>query len=56
MIEVAEKDELLKNGGFMYNFHREIYFNRKTKKIFSIEAIEDHDKKWLQRCGMCQVQ
>ena len=44
MIDLAKKNDLLKNGGFLYDFRHQIYFNRKARKIFNIQAIEDHDK------------
>jgi hypothetical protein len=46
----ANKRELLEHAGFVYNFDREVYFNRTARKIFSVEAIEDHDPTWLRSC------
>jgi hypothetical protein len=41
------KGELLKKNGYRYNFNRMAYINRTAKKVFSIEAIEDHPLEWL---------
>jgi hypothetical protein len=41
------KEELLKRAGYGYNFNRMAYINRRAKKIFSVEAIEDHSAEWL---------
>lgn len=43
-----EKDELLKRAGYRYNFYRMVYINRAAKKVFSVEAIEDHSAEWLR--------
>jgi len=42
-----QKLELLKLNSFRYQFDRELYFNREKKKIFSSDAIDDHDLEWL---------
>ncbi|MGZ5446472.1 MAG: hypothetical protein ACXW5U_31640 [Thermoanaerobaculia bacterium] len=42
-----EKDDLLKRYGYRYNFDRMVYINRVAKKVFSVEAIEDHPTEWL---------
>lgn len=42
-----DKDEVLKSAGYRYNFDRMVYINRATKKVFSVEAIEDHSVEWL---------
>jgi hypothetical protein len=44
------KIKILRDAGYVYNFDRMIYFNRKTKKIFSVEFIEDKSEKEIQRC------
>lgn len=44
------KQHLLDQAGFSYNFKREIYVNRKTKKIFSVDFVEDNDEKTLEEC------
>ncbi len=45
-----DKKDILKQAGFKFHFDKDIYVNRNKKKIFSLEAIEDHDEKWLQQC------
>jgi len=50
MLRMTDKEQILNNAGYKYIFDHEIYFNKKTKKIFSLEAIEDHDEKWLDQC------
>lgn len=42
------KEDYLINHGFRYDFNREIFYNKKSKKVFSIEAVKDHDKQWLE--------
>jgi len=44
------KQHLLDIAGFSYNFDREIYVNRETRKVFSVEFVEDHDAKTLEEC------
>jgi len=41
------KETLLRQAGFRYNFDRLSYINRATKKIFSVDAVEDHSEDWL---------
>ena len=33
------KSKILRDAGYVYSFDREVYFNRRTKKIFSLEFI-----------------
>jgi hypothetical protein len=40
----TEKTHLLDSAGYAYNFDRMMYINRKEKKAFSIEFIDDHPK------------
>ena len=47
MPDLKQKKELLEKANYRYHFSRDIYFNRDDKKIFSLEAIEDHDPSWL---------
>ena len=44
----SQKISLLKQASFRYNFDRMVYFNRECRKVFSLEAIEDHDESWLR--------
>ena len=50
MRAIDPKQRILDAAGFSYNFDREIYVNQKTKKIFSVDFIEDHDEKTLEEC------
>ena len=45
---IDPKQRIPDAAGFSYNFDREIYVNRKTKKIFSVDFIEDNDEKTLE--------
>lgn len=49
MANRGHKIDLLKEGRFRYHFDREVYYNPRLRKIFSLEAIEDHDERWLKR-------
>jgi hypothetical protein len=42
MRRFATKDQLLEEAGYRYYFERALYVNRRTKKAFSIEFVEDH--------------
>jgi hypothetical protein len=41
---VDEKQQILDSGGYRYHFDRQLYFNRKAKKAFSVEFIEDRSE------------
>jgi hypothetical protein len=43
MTTLATKQHLLDAGGYVYNIDREVYFNRRAKKIFSVDFLEDHE-------------
>jgi hypothetical protein len=43
------KQNILDDAGFAYSIDRMAYFNRKSKKVFSVEFIEDHDEDVLDR-------
>lgn len=47
---VASKSEILREAGYAYNFDRMVYFNPRTKKVFSVEFVEDHSEDQLQSC------
>lgn len=47
---VASKSQILREAGYAYNFDRMVYFNPRTKKIFSVEFVEDHSEDQLQSC------
>jgi hypothetical protein len=46
---VDSKWQILREAGYAYNFDREIYFNRQTKKVFSVEFVDDHSESVLQK-------
>ena len=48
MLHSKEKEKILREAQFHYHFERSLYFNRQQRKVFSIEAIEDHDVDWLR--------
>ena len=50
MKAIDAKQQILDEAAFTYNFDRQIYVNRRTKKIFSLEFVQDHDEKELERC------
>jgi len=41
------KKDMLREADYRYNFDRDIYFNRGTKKAFSLEFVDDRDEKEL---------
>jgi hypothetical protein len=43
------KQDLLRQAGYAYNFDRMVYFNRKAKKAFSVEFVEDRGEDELER-------
>jgi hypothetical protein len=47
---LTSKSQILRDAGYVYNFDRMVYFNRATKKVFSVEFVEDHDETRLQKC------
>jgi hypothetical protein len=49
MNELAEKARILDEAGYKYVLDRSIYFNRRTRKIFSVEFIEDTSADKLQQ-------
>jgi hypothetical protein len=40
--ELEAKQHILEDAGYRYNFDRRLYVNRKVKKAFSIQFIEDN--------------
>jgi hypothetical protein len=46
------KIHILEDGEYAYNIDRQVYFNRKTKKVFSVEFIEDNSPSVLEKCVM----
>jgi hypothetical protein len=50
MTTIAAKSKLLEDAGYAYSFDRMIYINRKAKKVFSVEFVEDNSPEALQKC------
>jgi hypothetical protein len=46
---IKMKKDILRAANYGYNFDRDIYFNRKTKKAFSLEFVDDHSEDELKR-------
>jgi len=44
MTNLLAKRQILQNAGYVYNFDREVYVNRKAKKVFSLEFVEDNSE------------
>ncbi len=44
MTTLATKQQILDAAGYDYNFDRQVYFNRKARKVFSVEFIADNDE------------
>lgn len=44
------KDQILEDAGYVYSLDRMMYVNRRTKKVFSVEFVEDSSEDHLQRC------
>jgi hypothetical protein len=47
--DLAAKEQILKDGGYRYNFDRELYVNRGLKKAFSVDFIEDHSEEVIEQ-------
>jgi hypothetical protein len=43
------KQHILDAAGFAYSIDRMAYFNRKSRKIISVEFARDHDEEVLER-------
>jgi hypothetical protein len=50
MQAVDSKWQILHGAGYAYNFDLMLYFNRKRKKVFSVEFVEDHSENELESC------
>lgn len=44
----AAKARLLKDAEYVYNYEREMYVNRKARKAFSVDFLEDQSEKAVQ--------
>ena len=47
MMTITAKTQILEDGGYVYNFGREVYVNRQARKVFSREFVEDHTEEIL---------
>ena len=45
---MTAKKRILSTHGYIYNFDREVYVNRHTKKVFSVEFVEDNSEQKLR--------
>jgi hypothetical protein len=45
---VEGKKRILEDAGYAYSFDRISYINRDTRKVFSIEFVEDHSEAELK--------
>ncbi len=43
------KKEILWEANYRYNFDRDIYFNRKDRKAFSLEFVDDKPEDEIRR-------
>ena len=48
MAALATKSKILEDAGYFYNFDREAYVNRKAKKVFSVQFVEDNTDEVLR--------
>ena len=49
MRTTTRKGEMLENAGYAYSFDRLSYINRRERKVFSVEFVQDHDEAELSR-------
>lgn len=42
MNALEAKEQILEDAGYAYSFDREIYIDRKARKAFSVDLVEDH--------------
>lgn len=50
MRQLATKDQLLEDAGYVYNLERALYVNRLAKRAFSIEFVQDHSEEDIKDC------
>ena len=43
------KTEILDEAGYAYSFDRQVYINRKAKKAFSVEFVQDHSEDQIRK-------
>lgn len=49
MDNLKEKSALLTDSGFYFDINRELFINKSQQKIMSIEFVEDHSQKEIER-------
>lgn len=50
MPRLAEsKTDILDGAGYAYSFDRQMYVNRKTRKVFSVEFVQDHSEEQIRK-------
>jgi hypothetical protein len=49
LLEGEMKKDILWNADYRYDFDRDIYFNSKVKKAFSLEFVDDNSEEELRR-------
>jgi hypothetical protein len=47
--EAKMKRDILLKANYRYNFDRDLYYNRKAKKAFSLEFVDDRSEEELRR-------
>ena len=48
MLTATAKQQILENAGYAYSFDRRSYINRRARKVFSLEFIQDNSEGVLQ--------
>jgi hypothetical protein len=48
MTDLTDKEMLLEGCGYRYHFDRMIYFNRDSRRAFSLEFVEEHSQLEIQ--------
>lgn len=43
------KKDILREADYWYNFDRDIFYNRKTKKAFSLEFVDDRPEEEIRQ-------
>jgi hypothetical protein len=43
------KTDILDEAGYAYSFDRQMYMNRKAKKAFSVEFVQDHTEDQMRK-------
>jgi hypothetical protein len=44
------KKDILRQANYRYHFDRDLYYNPRAKKVFSIEFVDDKPEEVLARC------